>query len=606
MSGPPLYISAFLLSFLAAVVYTPIVRRFALKRDYIARPKEDRWHKKPTALLGGVSIFTAFLTAWLVMSLLSGSGTAVEAILPLVLGGAGMFALGLIDDMVDIKPQHKLVGQIIIASFLVFFGFQIQWFVSKTANLMVSIFWIVGITNAFNLLDNMDGLAAGVAFLAGLFLFLTRTMIPSVQGDSLATFLILSVFLGSVLGFLIFNFNPASIFMGDSGSLFLGFTLAGLTTKSAGVLSGFGSSSLVILIFIPTLILFIPIVDTTSVSVLRRFFGRPISRGGQDHLSHRIVAIGFSERKAVLILYGFTALSGLLAIAVTMLHFSISLVLISMFLVFSFIFWTHLAKVNVYEESSIVSGTKFTPLLVDVTYKKRLFEVVLDLILIPLAYWISYLLRFEGTAYNLNFSTFLNSLPVVVAIQIFSFFLLGVYRGIWQFVSMRDCIIYVKAVTLGTVLSVLTILVLYRFEAYSRTLFIIYWMILLLLVMASRFSYRLIGEMTARNSVASGKRTLIYGAGAGGQLVLREIEQNQGLGLTVIGFMDDDVRKHNSHLFGYPILGGVEELSRFYEKHQISELIISFKNLDKAAEDELKKKCKLLNISLNHLKISIQ
>jgi len=342
---------------------------------------------------------------------------------------------------------------------------------------------------------------------------------------------------------------------------------------------------------------------------MRKLSGRSISVGGQDHSSHRMVAIGFSERTAVLILYSFAAVSGLLAMVITRLSLGVSLVLVIIYLLFIMFFWINLARVKVYPEESIVSEVnrgKLTPLFFELTYKRRLFEVLLDLVLIPLAYWSAYLIRFEGSAYGVNFPIFLKSLPIVVACQLFSFFLLGVYRGIWQYVGMRDVIIYGKAITVGTILSVLVNLGIYRFMGFSRTLFIIYWMILMALVTASRFSYRLIGEATPKNSMKGGRRALIYGAGAGGQLVMQEIERNKNLGLALVGFIDDDIRKQNRKFIGYPVFGGKDRLSETVNSNHISEVIISFRNMDKVSRDSLKEECSSLGVNLSRLNIVIE
>ena len=606
MSALPSYAFAFLASFLLSLSLTPLVRHLAIKGNFLARPRGDRWHKKPTGLLGGVSIFFTLMLVWQLVSLVSGYYTSIRPLLPLALGGMAIFLLGLVDDLFDINPQHKLVGQVIIASVLVIFGFQVNWFESTTANLVISIFWIVGITNAFNLLDNMDGLSAGIAFIAGFFLFFSQVFSG---GENIVPALVfLSVYLGSLLGFLIYNFHPASIFMGDSGSLFIGFLLAGLTTEASGLMVGARSGHLVFVLAIPILILFIPILDTTFVSLMRKLSGRPISMGGRDHSSHRMVAIGFSERTAVLILYSFAAASGLLAMSTARISLGVSLVLVAIFLLFVIFFWISLARVNVYPEESILSEAtkgKLTPLLVEITYKRRLFEVLLDLILIPLAYWTSYLLRFEGYAYGENFPIFLKSLPIVVACQLFSFFLFGVYRGIWQYVGMRDVITYGKAITAGTVLSVLVNLGLYRFMGFSRTVFVIYWMILFVLVTASRFSYRLIGEATSKNAMKGGKKALIYGAGAAGQLVMQEIERNKNLGMALVGFIDDDIGKQNRRFLGYPVFGGKDSLKEIVNRHGISEVVISFRNMDRLGLNSMKKACNTLGVNLSCLRVLI-
>ena len=606
MNPPLIYLIVFLASFVFCVLLTPLIRRAALKGNLVARPRDDRWHKRPTALLGGVSLFVVLMAIWQLSFLQLGLYSATKPLVPLALGCLAIFLLGLADDLFDINPQHKLVGQIIIASLLVIFGFQVQWFTSRTANLVISIFWLVAITNAFNLLDNMDGLSAGVAFIAGLFLFLSRAF--SGLESVVPALLVLAVFLGSLLGFLIYNFHPASIFMGDSGSLLVGFLIAGLTTEASGLMAGRQSGHLVFVLAIPILILFIPILDTAFVSLMRKISGRPISMGGQDHSSHRMVAIGFSERTAVLTLYGFAGISGLLAVALSRLALGVSVVLVVMYLLFIVFFWITLARVKVYQEESVIPGAKegtLTPLLLEITYRRRLFEVLLDLVLIPLAYWISYLLRFEGSAYGANFPVFIKSLPIVVACQLFAFFLLGVYRGIWQYVGMRDVIVFGKAITAGTVLSVLVNLGVFRFMGFSRTVFVIHWFILFALVTASRFSYRLIGEATPKEAMKKGKRALIYGAGAGGQLVMQEIEGNRNLGLALVGFIDDDMGKQNRRFLGYPVFGGKDSLREVAQKQHIAEVIVSFRNIDKEAMNSLKKDCSALGVNLSQLHIVI-
>jgi UDP-GlcNAc:undecaprenyl-phosphate/decaprenyl-phosphate GlcNAc-1-phosphate transferase len=601
------YLVVFLTSFFLCLLITPLLRHAAVKGGFVARPRDDRWHKKPTALLGGVSLFVSMMAVWHTALLKLDLLSLANPLAALAIGCLAIFLLGLADDLFEINPQHKLVGQIIIASLLVLFGFQIQWFTSRTANLVISIFWIVGITNAFNLLDNMDGLSAGIAFIAGLFLFLSR-ILSGIEGV-LTAMLILSALLGSLLGFLIYNFNPASIFMGDSGSLLIGFLIGGLTTEASGLIVGRQSGNIIFVLAIPILILFIPILDTGFVSLMRKISGRPISMGGRDHSSHRMVAIGFSERNAVLTLYGFAGISGILAIAVGRLAFGVSVVLVVVYLLFIVFFWITLARVKVYQEESVISESKkrsLTPLLFEITYKRRLFEVLLDLVLIPLAYWISYLLRFEGSAYKDNFSVFIESLPIVVACQLFAFFLFGVYKGIWQYVGMRDVIVFGKAITIGAVLSVLVNLGLFRFIGFSRTVFVIYWVILFVLVTASRFSYRLIGEATPNEAVKKGKRALIYGAGAGGQLVMKEIEGNKNLGLALVGFIDDDRGKQNKRFLGYPVFGGKDHLHEVIRKQRITELIVSFRNMDRETMNSLKKDCIALSVNLSQLHIFIK
>jgi len=587
------YLIFFAAGFVLALILTPLVRRLALATGQIAVPKDNRWHRKKTALLGGISIFVSMLTVWILAAGLAGWSIYGHPYLPMVLCFVAMFALGLADDVFDMDPQHKLAGQIIITSILVFFGFRLGWTDSKTVNLFLTIIWIVGITNAFNLLDNMDGLSTGIAFIAGAFLFLNLYLNPDPAVLAGPVFLMCSAYLGAILGFLVYNFNPASIFMGDAGSLFIGFVLACLTViGSPPQVRGGTSFHLLSVIAIPILILFIPILDTGFVSLMRKLFHRRISEGGRDHSSHRMVAIGFSEKKAVLVLYAFSAISGLIALAINHVSMGTSLVVIVLYLLFVFFFWVYLARVKVYPEESVLSDESagvLTPILIEITYRRRLFEVLLDLVLISVAYYTAYLLRFEGVLGE-NFSFFLSSLPIMIACQILSFYVVGVYRGVWESTGVSDLIGYMKAITAGSVMPMLLLLFIYRFQSFSRAVFVIYWVLMLILVSMSRLSFRLLDE-GIRKGNRKGTPTLIYGAGVGGQLAVREIETNSDLGLLLVGFIDDNSRLHNRKIKGYPVLGRQEDLEKIIEKHKIRKIIVSFRKKGAEKRKEIKVLC---------------
>ncbi|MFH1083793.1 MAG: glycosyl transferase [Pseudomonadota bacterium] len=598
---PYLYLSIFGLSCVLSLILTPLARKFAIKSGQVAVPKDNRWHRKETALLGGVSIFSAMIAVWFLAASLTDWCTFGQPYIVMILCSAGIFALGLYDDIFNMDPQHKLAGQVIITAVLVFFGFRLGWTDSKTLNLFLSILWIVGITNAFNLLDNMDGLASGIALIAGTFLFLHIYLDLNPGHISDPVLLMLSAYLGAISGFLVYNFNPASIFMGDAGSLFVGFVLACLTiTGTPPQASDQGFLRLLSVIAIPILILFIPILDTGFVSLMRKLFRRRISQGGRDHSSHRLVAIGFSEKKAVLVLYAFSAASGLIALAINRTTIGTSFVLIVFFLLFMLLFWIYLAKVKVYSEKSImsekVSGV-ITPILIEITFKRRLFEVLLDLVLITVAYYTAYLLRFEGFI-GANFDFFLNSLPILIACQILFFFLFGVYRGVWENTSIRDLITYGKAITAGTIAPMLILLFVYRFYSFSRAVFVIYWVLMLILVSLSRLSFRLLDE-GIRGINKEGKRVLVYGAGLGGQVVLREIETNRELGLVVAGFMDDNPGIQRRKIRGYPVFGGLKDLNKIINAHNIQEIIISFKENSSEKKKEIKRLCVIIGAEVD-------
>src|SRR5688500_4460432 len=309
-----------------------------------------------------------------------------------------LFLVGLADDLVHTQPYQKLIGQVMGSAFIIYYGLSLPWASSHSLNMALTIFWLIGITNAVNLLDNMDGLAAGIAVIASCFLALSF-----LSTSQISEALMLVVFAGALLGFLIYNSNPASIFMGYSGSMFIGFFLASSALVNV---SGGRSRSLLPVLAVPILVLFIPIFDTTFVTVLRKLSGRAASQGGRDHTSHRLVALGMSERHAVWMLYGFAALSGLLAILVQRARLDISLAAIAAFTILLTLVGVYLAGVKVYDESEEEMALKEKPLyafLVDVSYKRRIFEVLLDVVLITLVYWIAYAVKFPPTspAWNL-------------------------------------------------------------------------------------------------------------------------------------------------------------------------------------------------------------
>ncbi len=605
------YLALFLGSFLFSLVLTPLVRRLAVATGQVAVPKDSRWHKKETALMGGAAIFFSTMTVWVLAVNFIDWPIFGLPYLPMVLCASGIFAMGLVDDIFNMDPQHKLAAQIVITSILMLFGFMLDWTFSKTANLFLSIIWIVGITNAFNLLDNMDGLSAGIAFIAGIFLFLTHYLNPGVGPFIGPALLMSAIYLGAILGFLVYNFNPASIFMGDAGSLFIGFVMACMTvTVSMDKPVGLGVGNLLSVIAIPILIVFIPILDTGFVSIMRKLFRRPISQGGRDHLSHRMVAIGFSEKKAVLVLYAFSVASGLIALAINYLSIGPTLVFIVLYLLFVVFFWIYLASVKVYQEDSILSNNglgAFTPILVQFTYKRRLFEVLLDFILVTTAYYAAYLLRFEGPVYYLiggNFDLFLKSLPIMVACQIFCFYIMGVYRGIWESTSLSDLIDYIKAITVGTVMAMLILLFIYRFHSFSRAVFIIYWILMLILISLSRLSFRLVDEGIKKGK-QRGKPTLIYGAGSGGQMVVKEIESNRAMGFVLVGFIDDNPRKSKRKIMGYPVLGGRMDLEKIIRANNIQEIVISFKKNGEEKKREVKNLCRSMEVEVEVTQMSL-
>jgi UDP-GlcNAc:undecaprenyl-phosphate GlcNAc-1-phosphate transferase len=414
----------------------------------------------------------------------------------------------------------------------------------------------------------MDGLASGIAIIAAGFLALSF-----MNSGQYTEAVIMLVFAGGLLGFLVYNSNPASIFMGDCGSMFVGFFLA---SSALMHVSGGRSRSFLPVLAVPILVLFIPIFDTTFVTVLRKLSGRAASQGGRDHTSHRLVALGMSERHAVLMLYGFAALSGLLAIVVQRTRLDVSLAAIAGFTIVLTLIGVYLAGVKVYDESEVAAALKDKPLyafLVDVSYKRRIFEVLLDVVLIILSYWSAYAINFPPNSGA--WSLFIRTLPVLVFVKMSVFLVMGVYRGLWRYTSMSDLIVFAKAVVLSSIGSILVLLFAFRFVGFSRKVFIIDAACMFLFLAGSRMAFRLFRQLVPAVSKQNGRRVLIYGAGDGGELLLRELRNNRELRLAPIGFLDDDPAKSGKVIHGLRVFGGNGDLRSVCAQHEIDEIVIS-------------------------------
>lgn len=595
------------ISFAVCLILTPLVRQIALKKGWMACPTADRWHRKPTALFGGIAIYLAAAIPLFFLSdfktffsyLMDLSDTAADSsVAPaLLIGITSMFLLGLVDDALRLKPQSKLLGQILVASLFAFWGFRLQWVTSLTLDTLITIFWIVGITNAFNLIDNMDGLCAGIGVIAAAFLAVVLSGFHPESAHCAA------VLAGTAAAFLVYNFNPASIFMGDCGSLTIGF---GIALLGLG-LSGMSTGNPLAAIAVPVMIVMVPILDTTMVTLVRLLSGRKASTGGKDHTSHRLVLMGFSEKKSVLFLYGVGVVSGIAAVFVSRSDTFTSPTVIIPVIVSIFLMGIYLSQLRVYPEKefSVLRDRTFTPILIEITYKKQIVLVILDFFLIAFSYYLSYRLRFDTFQFPYYFKIFLKSLPAVIACKLTAFFLMGVYRGIWGYVSANEIAAYLKASTLASFLSITAVTFVYRFEDFSKGIFLMDWLITTGVLLGTRGFFRLTGDAIKRNTL-SGEHVLIYGAGRGGEILLREILHNKRLKIKPVGFIDDDPLKTGKKLQGYAVLGTFSDLDTLITRHPVSSLLISFRENDPEHIESVRNYCVQNNLNLKQFSIHIE
>jgi len=296
------YLKVFLFSFGSSIILTPLVRKLAFKLNILDHPKSRKIHTKPIPKLGGLAIYLAFLIAIIINLDFN------RKLVGVVLGGTIIFLIGIIDDIKHLSARFKLLAQLLASFIVIYFGVYIEVIPVKFLALFFTVFGLVGITNALNFLDNMDGLAAGLTAVSGfsIFLFANQT------GQKWVEFLALAL-IGSSLGFLPYNFKPAKIFMGDTGSTFLGFTLAAVAIMTQW------SYRVPAAITIPVFIFAVMIFDTSLITILRikdgkvKNFRQWIEHADTDHFSHRLVRLGLSQRGAVIFIYICALILGLIA-----------------------------------------------------------------------------------------------------------------------------------------------------------------------------------------------------------------------------------------------------------------------------------------------------
>jgi UDP-GlcNAc:undecaprenyl-phosphate GlcNAc-1-phosphate transferase len=573
------YLFAFLSALALSLILMPIIRRIAHKAGYVVQPDQLRWHKNTTPVLGGVGIYVAFLIPLLFFVKID------RTIAGLLIGTSVIFLVGLFDDIFQISPQLKLIGQIVSACVILAFGITLEVIPLAWIVLPLTIFWIVGITNAFNLLDNMDGLSSGIAFICCAFLFVYSLL----TGIETVAYLCI-ILAGAALGFLRYNFYPAKIFMGDCGSQFLGMAISVI----AIIGTGRHISNLLVTLAIPVLILSVPIFDTTFVTLVRRFRGQPISRGGKDHTSHRLVLLGLSERKTVLLLYVLSILFGLIGLLYARVDIIIVSILAVLAVIVLFLFGVFLGERKTYSSQELErlrkNQTKGKAVLnAMLLHKRRIAEVIIDFILICVSYYTAHLLRFEGDI-AANFPLMMKSLPWLIVARLGCFYYFGLYQGIWRYISIKDLVAIFKAVTVSTILTIMFLTFFFRFQEYSRVVFMIDGILMLFLASGTRILIRVMRESFA--SLRPGeKKVLIFGAGDAGEMVLREIRHNKQLNYHAVGFLDDNPKKVGRRIHGVAVLGTREKLTQLVEHKNIEEVIMAIPSAKQEVLDEFFQQC---------------
>ena len=468
-----------------------------------------------------------------------------------ILGGCAiLFAAGLVDDLRHLSPIAKLTAQFAAAGVAVAAGLRVELIGNQVIATVVALVWLVGITNAWNLLDNMDGLAATLAAVAcGYFAVDATTAHPN------DVVLVLALSLGfACLGFLPFNLRPgrrAAVFMGDSGSQVLGFMLAALGLAASWTTAG----TTVATMLLPLLVLAVPILDTTLVTVTRLREKRPVTRGGKDHSSHRLVYYGLSEAKAVALLAIIAVALGATSVAYNVLD-NARLTIVGVLLTFVLLvqFGGFLSDLS---ERSRRGQAGDTSLRHALTFEpRRLIEVLVDFVVICGSFLASYLLVVGDKGTELERATFLAALPVVLGARYVAFVSFRIYRRVWRYATSRDALAIVGAVFASEAIAFGVVVATRSLGPFPARVFLVDAVLCTALVTASRLTLKALPYLRTAGS-RDRERVLIVGAGRHGRSVARELRED---GARVVGFVDDNPALRRRRIGGVTVLGAIDDI----------------------------------------------
>lgn len=618
------FIISFLVPVALALLFTPWVIRFANTIGAMDAPGERKVHKEVTPRIGGLAIYLSiFLSAGIVYafypSFFAGIGENLLPVAVVIFSFTAIFALGFWDDLKPLSPGIKFGVQFVIASLVYYAGFKISVVTNpigtgilnvELIEFPLTLLWIVGITNAFNLIDGLDGLSSGVATIACVSIFTVSALSGQIWIAVLAL-----IFAGSLVGFLRYNFRPAQIFLGDSGSLVIGFSLALLSIQSATKIStGFA-------LLFPLLVLGLPITDTL-VSMIRRFLGTFLKnkkdgeesgsmlrklhimfRPDRSHIHHQLISLGLTHRNSVIVLYLVSAAFAIGAFSLTLIENVEKTIVIS--LIFILALFLGIKKLRYYEMAIFNNGL-LMPLYERWIINRTTFLSLIDLSFIAIAYCLSYFLIYSLNPAIIDFVYFNQILVAVLCVQLSIFWLTGVYRETIRQMGIGNAL----AITASVFYSILaTALLLLIVEALPLA-FIIQFLILdfyflLTLTLGVRISYRALSYWFNREK-KEGENVLIYGANENGTMILHKINNTNNNNIKVLGFLDDNPEMEGKLINGYPILGGHWQLARAVRKAKVDSIYLCDQSIKPENFRRLKSRALQHDIKIKRLQVSLE
>jgi UDP-GlcNAc:undecaprenyl-phosphate GlcNAc-1-phosphate transferase len=556
----------FLIPVLAAVLtsyfLSPLVAMIALRIGAVDRPGPRKIHQSPVTRLGGLAVLAGILSASIAMIWLPDFGNSRlprELWLGVGLGLIPIVVVSLADDIRGLRAHTKfiahVVGAVVAVSFGISLGEEVHFFgVTMSIGVLalpISVLWIVGVTNAFNIVDGLDGLAAGLGLISSISLAATF-MLVGLPGMAAAAVVIA----GSLVGFLPYNIFPARMFLGDTGATAVGFCLAALALRSGSTVSaGFA-------VLIPVFALGLPIAETL-ISVVRRILKRFEEKSGggvfnadRNHIHHRLLALGIDHRRAVFILYG----AGLLLASgalMSMFMTARDAALVALALLLGAC--TGVAKLG-YDEFAVIRNGVVLRLYEAPVVKRSMFVVFVDLLLVALGVYCAVALKTDDWWLATFDATTFSMIAVLAPITVVVFSFTNVYRSSWRIADAHDFLRMSGGVLLASTIGMAA----HAFLTVENTvssvaLFSIYGLVSLALVTLSRGSFQILVAMRRRGST-SGAEALIYGAGRRGAAAFQELTSNPNSRLRPVAFIDDDPDKAGKLVSGVPVVGSLSTM----------------------------------------------
>ena len=591
---------------LLTLILTPASMWLARRVGALDRPGPRRLQLQPVPRLGGLAVVAP------TVAILS-AGVAGVAGMPdwaprgvglgILIGLIPILTVSVLDDIVQIRPLAKFAAHAVGATIAIGAGvvlpsevhlFGLTLLLGWTA-VPISFLWLTGVTNAFNLVDGLDGLSAGLGLISAMSL---TAILLFARDPALAT--AVAVLAGSIAGFLPYNLHPAKVFLGDSGATAIGYLLACFTLATTALLSA-GLATL-----IPVLLVGVPIADTL-VAIARRTLtrfehgsGNHIYDADSNHIHHRLLALGLSHEMAVVTLYAVGVLGAAVALASLLLTKQQSGYLLAGVVVAGLIGLQRLG----YNEFALLRRGAVLRLYDLPVLRGSFFAVFVDIAMIAAALYVSIGLkgsRWSGTAVG---HTLLPLFAVLTPTTVVSLAFFGAYRGSWRLAGINDF----RRLSMAVVFGAITGAAAFSFVVPAETPFGvigIYMFVALVLTNAARISYRVLNE-SRMHAAARGDRALIYGAGTGGVNTLREMLSNPAIGLEPVGFIDDDVQRIGKTINGYRIFGTAGQMDMVVAQSAATVVVVSSRKISQERVAQAAQACEARGLRLLKMHVTLE